>query len=1160
MVGISAGWKSHILDEGQAERRRKRGRSQGRWQEERRKGGQSPRRNMDEEGRDPGQRRLKGQKAEGGAVAGGSLPVKWPEEKDGREVRDRTEEKSFMGQAAQAPMAKEKLNLTVQDQPEGLGEVYLEKNFPGYANECEVSSRPTGLASTPEAIREESAILVEAPPKKDESHGLSGLSLAECGSKVFQRLLEVTPLRSQCTGRDSTAALFPLPTSRSIWLENVPQMNESVLDWCLCVCLGLNSLWGGELYYDGPVGTGQRHCLNAVVKDVERFCRLPAVVPPLSWDELMQIRTIDYKGDEVRVARSFRWDNIHPALPQQVGVVPLVDVCTLGSKYYVEHFVDYLKPKEEWGPLPKPKVMVADHEWGQVCSGLVQSGVCDYILEEDVYMTDSGPLLNGLFGVSKEEWTSDGAEIYRLIMNLVPLNGICCPLQGDVDTLPSWGSMSPFFLQPTENLLVSSEDVKCFFYTMSLPQSWLPFLAFNKLVPDEALPDHLQGNRVYVASKVLPMGFLNSVSLAQHVHRNLVAWGSSSHGSVNPPERELRKDETFTVGNPSWRVYLDNFDLLEKVEATSMVDVVGTIPPGILSLRGEYEVWKVPRNTKKSVARSAKCELQGATVDGTEGVAYPRESKLAKYLGLGFLLGNQTSGTQKQWQVACGGLVYFTMFRRPLLCGLNRVWSHIESYNHSSTFRMRTPDDCKVELFRSLALLPLARLDFRLDVDSMVTCSDASTTGGGICASVGLTPLGAEVAAGGLRGELPMGDRELRVLSIGLFDGIGALRVALEALGVKVLAHVSVEPNKSAQMVVESHYPGTVCIDRVEDINEQMVQGWALKFDQCQMVLIGAGPPCQGVSGLNADREGALRDLRSNLFLHVPRIELLVRRAFSWCAVHSLMESVASMDIEDRDIMSAHLDTEPIKCDAGSFLWCHRPRLYWLSWDLTSGDGFDIEQMEGHKVLTLAGSQPINDVIKGGWLKVEPSLRFPTFTTSRPRSHPGRKPAGVAQCSHAELDRWVQDAHRFPPYQYRKCHALVNSRNELRLPDIEEREAMMGFAPRYTATCLPKGQRKGEAYNDTRLSLIGNSWAVPVVACLLCQLFARLGWIESLTSQEVLDRFRPLRHPLVQGRLVRLPLNVRRKLVPCKPYDLAFKLSNLVSIKGEDILLSAPAY
>ena len=53
-------------------------------------------------------------------------------------------------------------------------------------------------------------------------------------------------------------------------------------------------------------------------------------------------------------------------------------------------------------------------------------------------------------------------------------------------------------------------------------------------------------------------------------------------------DAELRKDRSFTVANPCWRVYLDNYDVLEKVVATGMVEVEGTVPEGILALRQEY--------------------------------------------------------------------------------------------------------------------------------------------------------------------------------------------------------------------------------------------------------------------------------------------------------------------------------------------------------------------------------------------------------------------------------------------------------------------------------------------------------------------------------------------------------------------------------------------
>ena len=47
-------------------------------------------------------------------------------------------------------------------------------------------------------------------------------------------------------------------------------------------------------------------------------------------------------------------------------------------------------------------------------------------------------------------------------------------------------------------------------------------------------------------------------------------------------------------------IWIDNYDLLEKVTATGMVELEGTSPEGILALRNEYSKWEVPRNEKKA--------------------------------------------------------------------------------------------------------------------------------------------------------------------------------------------------------------------------------------------------------------------------------------------------------------------------------------------------------------------------------------------------------------------------------------------------------------------------------------------------------------------------------------------------------------------------------
>ncbi len=654
--------------------------------------------------------------------------------------------------------------------------------------------------------------------------------------------------------------------------------------------------------------------------------------------------------------------------------------------------------------------MVDPQDWPEVCKGLLESGVCTLVQKDDVFEGPRGPLLNGLFGVTQDEF-HQGVEVYRLIMNLIPLNHLCEGLSGDIATLPSWAMMSPFFLQPGEKLLISSEDVRCFFYTMAVPECWHKFLCFNRLVPDEVLPERLRGQATFLASRVLPMGFLNSVSLAQHVHRNLALRAGARYPGAMLCEGELRKDRPFTIANPSWRIYLDNFDLLEKIKATEMVGLEGSLAPSILALRAEYEVWEVPINKKKSVNRQLKAEVQGAMVDGELGTAYPREGKLAKYVSAAFTVAKQEAVTQRQMQVLCGGLVYLSMFRRPLLGLLNAVWRFIESFEEHSRKVLPIPKEVRLEIVRFCCLVPLARIDFKLDMHPQVTCSDASTTG-----------------------------------DIALVDS-------------------------------------------------SMVQGWAVSFSQASVVIIGAGPPCQGVSGLNSDRLGALRDARSSLFTHVKRIEGLVKTKFPWAQVHSLMESVSSMDLEDMGHMSDSFGSWPWQCDAGNLLWCSRPRVYWVTWDLQEQEGAELDPPTpvgaGH--LVLRGFQHMDDVLREGWVKVDPHRPFPTFTTSRPRSVPGRKPAGIHQCTMEEIDRWIADKHRFPPYQYANRNCVINRSGVLRLPCIEEKEYMLGFPVGYTSMCAGKSDRKGEGYQDLRHTLIGNTWAVPVVAWLLSQLLQPLG-------------------------------------------------------------------
>ena len=229
-------------------------------------------------------------------------------------------------------------------------------------------------------------------------------------------------------------------------------------------------------------------------------------------------------------------------------------------------------------------------------------------------------------------------------------------------------------LQPHEQLLISSEDVRAFFYIFSVPPSWFPFLCFNRPLPIE-----LNGNkpgRWYPCSAVLPMGFKNSVSLAQHLHRFVLKRALSKVGKQGS-EAELRKDQTYSVSNPVHRVYLDNFDELERVSKDDAEVIAGEVSPLVKCLQEVYATMGIPRHPKKGVSRQLVAEVQGAIVDGRIGVAFPKVEKVLKYCHLASLLLKDGRASLKQMQIVGGGLVYMAMFRRPLLSSLNHVWQLI---------------------------------------------------------------------------------------------------------------------------------------------------------------------------------------------------------------------------------------------------------------------------------------------------------------------------------------------------------------------------------------------------------------------------------------------------------------------------------------------------
>ena len=148
---------------------------------------------------------------------------------------------------------------------------------------------------------------------------------------------------------------------------------------------------------------------------------------------------------------------------------------------------------------------------------------------------------------------------------------------------------------------------------------------------------------------------------------------------------------------------------------------------------------------------------------------------------------------------------------------------------------------------------------------------------------------------------------------LSLFDGVSCAYVALERAGIKVDKYYSSEIEKNALKVSEKNYPNIIRLGSVVGLSPP------LNID----LLIG-GSPCQDLSIAKKDRKG-LDGERSSLFWEFVRIKNEIKP--KWF----ILENVASMTKEARDIITREIGVEPVMFNASLVSAQCRKRLFWTN-------------------------------------------------------------------------------------------------------------------------------------------------------------------------------------------------------------------------------------
>src|SRR6185369_569934 len=148
---------------------------------------------------------------------------------------------------------------------------------------------------------------------------------------------------------------------------------------------------------------------------------------------------------------------------------------------------------------------------------------------------------------------------------------------------------------------------------------------------------------------------------------------------------------------------------------------------------------------------------------------------------------------------------------------------------------------------------------------------------------------------------------------LSMFDGISCLQIALERAEIKVDKYYASEINRNSIKVTQRHYPKTIQLGNVNDVDFNVLRG---------VRLLAGGSPCQDISALNKRQQG-LKGRKSSLFYKFLEAKEALGPNIEW-----LLENVSGNATEE---ISRALGRKPIKLDSRLVSAQTRKRLYWTN-------------------------------------------------------------------------------------------------------------------------------------------------------------------------------------------------------------------------------------
>ena len=293
--------------------------------------------------------------------------------------------------------------------------------------------------------------------------------------------------------------------------------------------------------------------------------------------------------------------------------------------------------------------------------------------------------------------------------------------------MPAGYSFSQIQMDSKDTMYIAQSDIRDSFYSIGLPQELRGYFCFPQVDLRQCVPDHplCQSTAgpvlMFPAMRVVPMGWNWAMYVAQRIHQHqaMIAAGFGMESIVvdGRPVHPLN-DQHPTLLVP----YADN------------LNIVGINKQEVQQVKNQVvkHMNSIGFRTHEEQDAEPHAEALGFLIDGEKGKVMPRPEKRERVRKVLKWLSSRPRVNGKMIEKVLGHCVHFFMLKRECLCVFRALYDFKQAHYED---RVRLWPSAADECRQAAALVLVCESDLKREWHRVVTCSDASLSGTGVCSA-----------------------------------------------------------------------------------------------------------------------------------------------------------------------------------------------------------------------------------------------------------------------------------------------------------------------------------------------------------------------------------------------------------------------------------------